>query len=434
MATKKSSTVLDDLYSVLEQRAKVAGLETERHEGWDDEVWLSVRYRNGRGSREQMYSDAGDAERLLNQPFERIHFVGDFEAIIDTETGAIEVRVTQLNIRPAPPTRPWRLPGAEILKPAIDADEDVDLAYKRPEDWKLVVSNGVTTIELSPGTPRMAAVLGIPADRFRRWDTIKLLGFPTATNEDSVEVVKTFAEGFLFDLDLRYGAGLGLLTVRAGALRQSTRRTQSAPSFPVNRYTAEPLALYNYGRSATGLPLLEFLAYYQTVEYYFPAFGRADTVHRLQSALRDPRFDPKDELAIARLAAIAESTARGSSELEHLRIAVRSCVEASELREFIESDKRFTDHFCSKAQTIKGVGGIQLQSTQTDLRDQVADRLYAIRCRVVHTKYEAGDSGVELLLPSSREARSLAPDVYLMRLVAQRVLIAQAVPLGSERA
>jgi hypothetical protein len=104
-------------------------------------------------------------------------------------------------------------------------------------------------------------------------------------------------------------------------------------------------------------------------------------------------------------------------------------LEVSEIVEFIESDKRYLDHFCSKSQVIKGVQKIYLQGTQTDLRDQIADRLYAIRCRVVHTKQDGGGAEVELLLPSSREARSLNPDVQLMRLIAQKVLIAQAQPL-----
>ena len=161
--------------------------------------------------------------------------------------------------------------------------------------------------------------------------------------------------------------------------------------------------------------------------------GRLRAVSRgrcqMQNVLRDPQFDRHNELSVARLVMVGQSAGRGGSERENLRIAVRSSVEAGELDTFIRSDKRYVDHFCSKNQIIGGVKSIQIDNPQVDLRDQIADRIYAIRCRVVHTKEDGGEQQVELLLPTSREARSLGPDVELMRLVAQRVLIARATPL-----
>jgi hypothetical protein len=95
---------------------------------------------------------------------------------------------------------------------------------------------------------------------------------------------------------------------------------------------------------------------------------------------------------------ICRHWARGRmSERDQLRLTVRSVVDDTTLRNFMGSNSQITDHLCAKAQTIKGVERLQQTHSQTDLRDQVADRIYAIRCPIVHTKDDGGESGVDLL-------------------------------------
>lgn len=427
MSDETDLSELEPLYRQAEERAKAAGLTTEREAGWDDEPWLVVNFPNGRTARAKRFSH-DEVSGLLAEDFETIHFLGDFEAVIDIKTGEIEARVGTLNFRPAPIATPWNLPGAEIIQPAKGSDPDKPAPrFRAPRRWRLTVVNGDQVIELSPATERFSRIMTLVPGGARP-TTLKLSGFATKSNDDAVKVLSRFGEAFLFDLDVRYGTGLGLMALRARLLARPQKRSSIKPTFPRSHYAAEPLALYNYARSANGVPLLEFLAYYQAVEYFFPVLSRADTVHRLQNALRDPLFDLDSEMAILRLIAIGETSSRSASERDQMRIAVRTSAEVVDLRDFIEGDKRYTDHFCSKNQAIKGVERIQVQSVQTDLRDQVADRMYSIRCRVVHSKQEGGDSGVDLLLPSSREARSLTPDVQLMRLIAQRLIVARAAP------
>jgi hypothetical protein len=417
--------------AALEARCAAVGLETERRELGDGTGRLRIAFPNGRSHRWVTFlpSHLDSVEQI---PLEHIRFLGDYEAIVDTSTGEIEASIHRLNRLAGVPSHLWRIPGAEILvEPEIDRDESGREVrdrrpWDRPKSWRLRVEREKVTAEISPMSCTLARVLGMSGSRFERLDSLKINGVRTSTEQDALAVLEDLGNALLFEIDIVAGVSLGLDKVRSerrAMLRDTTRR---AVSFPRNRYPLEPLALYSYGRSATGLPLLEYLAYYQAVEYFFPAFANLDVVHRVATLLRDPAFEASDELSITRLIGLAQTSTHAGSEREQLRLAIRASVEANDLRTLILSDTAFTEHFCSKKQSISGVRPIQLDGT-VDVRDQVADRIYAIRCRVVHAKLDGGEAQVDLLLPTSREARSLGPDIALMRLVARRVLVERAV-------
>jgi hypothetical protein len=60
----------------------------------------------------------------------------------------------------------------------------------------------------------------------------------------------------------------------------------------------------------------------------------------------------------------------------------------------------------------------------------VADRVYEIRCKIVHTKTDARDATFELLLPFSAEAEQLSHDIELVQYLANRVLISSSTSLN----
>jgi hypothetical protein len=72
---------------------------------------------------------------------------------------------------------------------------------------------------------------------------------------------------------------------------------------------------------------------------------------------------------------------------------------------------------------------IPLSNPANDLRGDVADRIYDIRCKIVHTKNDARGGEVELLLPYSADAQELSIDIELVQHIAQSVLIAGSTPL-----
>ena len=377
------------------------------------------------------------ARRFQEVPFERVRYIADYDAIVDSQTGVIEAQL-QFSGPSGSSSANSRmfsgLPGVEDLSETrerpLDAD-DVDIdesAYptRSLENWRLVLPHASAAVEISPGSRLFAGM------RVRRISnvTMKISGLPSEKHEEALETLETVGGAALFDLDLRYHRSFTFSRQATRALRSRVEPVSAPPEFPRNRYARDALSLYEYGRSSSGLPLLEFLAYYQVLEFFFPVFTRDELIRQLRSSLKDPRFDAEDDVALGRVLNRVTSTSRGGpTEREQLRATVRACMDASVISDFVNSSTRVQNHFCGKNQAIKGVSKLTLSTGHPDYRDQVADRIYQIRCRVVHTKQDGGDAGVDLLLPSSREARSLAPDIELLRMIAQQAIITAAAPL-----
>ncbi len=72
---------------------------------------------------------------------------------------------------------------------------------------------------------------------------------------------------------------------------------------------------------------------------------------------------------------------------------------------------------------------LALGNQNADFRNDVADLIYDIRCKIVHTKGEEREGEFELLLPFSKEADLLQLDIELIQYLAQQVLMAASTPL-----
>jgi hypothetical protein len=416
----------------VQRRAEAASLDCELilergDEDLSDEAYLRLRFPNGRGERRRLI-DESRADALIGTAFENVIFLGDYEAIADRATGHIEVSIANASpgasIYNVP--RFWQLPGAEVFDADEQSGKETDGANgivrraASPESWRLTATSETTTIEISPPSTLATALLRGPAR-----STLKIIGAPSRTHDEAVAVLERYGHAFLFDLDVVHGVSARMTRARVPRRRVRVGKSETKPQFPRNHYAHQALDLYQYGRSAAGLPLLEYLAYYQAVEYFFPYFAREQTIHALRATLLNPAFNASEDADLNRLIGLT-STRNFLAERDQLRATMRASISAADLREFVESSEEVREHFCSKKQAIKGVLPIQINGTYPDLREQAADRIYSIRCRIVHAKQDGGGVGDDVLLPSSAEVHSLQADVELMRLVAQRALIARA--------
>jgi hypothetical protein len=236
----------------------------------------------------------------------------------------------------------------------------------------------------------------------------------------------------LFEIDLLYGIPLMLSVSRASSGEDSPfgkiRRIEP-PTLPRFKYQSEAISLYFYARSAHGMPLLQYLAYYQVLEYYFPSYARRELLERLRNQLKDATFSTEEDAHLSRLVAIVHRYGQGyGNEREQLKATIRACVEEDELRLFVTEGESAERYFAGP-QKIKGLHQLSLRDRASDIRDQVAARIYDLRCRIVHTKDESTDAVPDLLLPFSAEADSIVLDIGLLKFLAQKALSANAQPI-----
>ncbi|MEU9852798.1 hypothetical protein [Streptomyces sp. NPDC047974] len=449
---KRSELDPHDPRLALEKLCIERGYETQW--SWlQPDLRFRVGFPNGRSKRWQGIS-ARSAEAYLSIDLPPFTYLGEFDAVHFRDRNIIEAYV----LTDAPPHRLF--PGIRRIGHTqlelVEPDEDGDIERQTAE--VRIGINDAWVLDFSPSAdrPDMKISIGsasrefaILSERHRRrgylrdrdrealpnglgrFTSIQISGLGASRHDEALEMLKRVTDSVFFELDLRYGTAPELAPSESKSrsylrTRPEREAVQGSPRNPQNQYPEKALSLYRYGRGASGIPLLEYLAYYQVLEYFFPSYSHRDTLTKLRNELLDPRFRPDDDTNLVRIVNIASGAGKGyGSESEQLRSTIGGCVTQEQVHSFITANDALVEHFSGK-QKIKSVPVLNLDDAHNDFITAVANRVYGIRCRIVHAKEEGGRTGVDLLLPFSKEAEALGPDIELVKFLAQKVLIAGA--------
>ena len=396
----------------IEQRCTKANLKAEEPEEYQGIfIWL----QNGQQKRKLFISGLDQARLLLDQPFERFIFLADYDAICLYDEGYIEASTF-----PFRSSTTFRI--RQMFGMKIGESEDRVVKLTPTEE------SGKVEIELW-SSPQKLKYLG-PSFRNRR-PSLVIRNADVKRHDDAVALLERVANAVFFELDLMYGAPLGLTRDRRPPLLMRPAGAGSAqkktPSVPNCSYDKEPISLYWYARSATGMPLLQFLAFYQSIEYYLPIYSQNDAIKRLRNLMKDPTFNIHDDGDMSRvLSAIQVSRAGGfGDERSQLRATLQACLDPEELSDFFTSHEGTLQFFTKGEWKSISAQQIPLNNATADLRVNVAERIYDIRNKIVHSKSDGGGKD-QFLLPFSKEAEMLDFDIALTQFVSRKVLIANS--------
>ncbi|HTG35632.1 MAG TPA: hypothetical protein VLB76_22145 [Thermoanaerobaculia bacterium] len=417
-----SSEELDLAKKNLADRCQAAGIAIEEEPFPGEETILRIGMKCGRNIRWLNLWPERIVD-ILSISFEKYVFLSNLEAVCSYQEGTIEA-----GIRPITPN----LGPASIMYRRLFGLDRPNQEFS-VESAKLEVTStqeGLPTIEISAASE---VFLRFSRPNPRRM-TLKLTNCHAATHDSALALLNKVAGSVLFQLDLLTDVPMTLERERrrfAGG-RRPRRRTSLAADFqyPKTEFHSAPLSLYWYARSAIDMPLLQFLAFYQVIEFYFPIYSQSEAHRKLKAILKDPTFRGDRDTDIARLLAAIHISRSGTfgDERSQLRATLMECIDSDALRDFLEVDAGRKEFFLNKAKSLP-YKKISLASPTADLRSDVADRVYDIRCKIVHTKADSKDGSVELLLPFSPEAEQLSFDIELVQRLAQLVLIAGSTPL-----
>ncbi|MFE1103838.1 hypothetical protein ACFW4K_25260 [Nocardiopsis alba] len=241
--------------------------------------------------------------------------------------------------------------------------------------------------------------------------------------EELVTQADKLLYSLLFELDTRNRMVLSPLQRRdLRRVRTKTSRSPAEPlsfRFPKIEIGNEVGILFNFARTAAGNLPLEFLSYYQILEYFLPAAIRREALKEIRRELRDPRFEESNDESLLRLVSIAES-AKHNSESNQFNTVIRQFTREDIIVDFLEAQDQ--EYFTKRGPI--SAEPLNLKNRSTNILDQVASRVYGIRNRIVHAKDDPRFGDAKVLLPQSHEANSLGPDVELVRLLAIEAMIA----------
>lgn len=422
--TAEQTAEFTALKDQIAKRSSQAKIEYEEVELWEDAPSLWLNLPAGRDKHTVIISTVEEAKALLSFPFEEYVFLGRYYAYCSYKQGFIEAGVTSLN--QASHTYIFsRLFGPINNRSEEEWIQSASIELKRePEE-------AGQTITISPMSQQLLLLAQSSTPQPAQFTlSIKIQGLHITQHDQALHILEKISNTIFFELDVAQGLPLSLWRKRRGVplRRRRTRRPPIAElHFPKIEYDNEPVSLYWYARSATGMPLLQFLAYYQAIEFFFPIYSQSEARRRIRNILKTPGFSYHRDADIVKLLSVVKlGVGRGfGDERSQLRATLQECLDANSVREFLTADRDRNDFFTSKSKA-PSAHKLPLANPDADLRNDVADRIYDIRCKIVHTKTGANEGELELLLPFSKEADLLDYDIELIQYVAQQVLIASS--------
>jgi hypothetical protein len=299
-------------------------------------------------------------------------------------------------------------------------------------DSRIHVSSSAdgTCIEISNASPLgmlLYSAVSFDKEESRFTPTVKIDFGKQIEGRSIVAMTDKLIRSLIYELDVRNGLVLG---VRSRPLPRESRDVarRSRPRiekirYPRIRIEHEASDLFNFAGQAEDNPPLSFLSYYQTLEYFVPAAVRQNALKRIRRELQDPAFNEESDISILRIVSATERSIN-TPEAAQLRTLVNEFVRKDRLVEFFHEE--WGDYFTRRG-PIQGAEAIN-PGNSSNLCDQVADRVYQIRNRIVHAKDDPRYQDARVLLPQSQEAQSLGPDVELVRLLAMEAILGNQGP------
>jgi hypothetical protein len=402
----------DEVLAQLESRCKDASIKVEQLEGFQGQKYVRVHFPAGRQTEQVAFFGTEGIRELLSIPFEKYVFIAGYDALCCYEDEVIEAGITGGTVNLL-----RRIYGSRL--DSIGGNQDFPpLEIPNPgRREKLVLGSATNPFDILIG-------------RMSSRPSLRIEGLSVSRQDQAIETLERIANSFFFQLDLLRNIPLTLRRRRTlRTVYGKEPRASQELEFPKSDYDRDPISLYWYGRGARGMPLLQFLAYYQTIEYYFPAYSQAEARRKIRNILKNPAFRPERDTDVAKILVAAQANGLGyGDERSQLRATLNECIEPGALRVFLTESEERAKYFSSKTDKLTDQK-IQVRNPDADLRNDVADRIYDIRCKIVHTKSGGREGEVELLLPFSKEAELLYADIELIQFVAREILISASTSL-----
>ena len=406
----------------LEQRCSSADADIvfEKEDDASGDVFFMIGLPCGREKRWLSINDTDDAKQLLSTDFEKYSFIKGYYAIYDCENGVIEAAV--LNRKNYPIKRVYhRLTGNYYpIGKEIPADSS----------WIELTQRG--------GSPKPQIILGTCTKHLlilsqdptikRNNISIKIKNIKIDRHDEAKDLLEKVSNSLFFSIDFNMEIPLSLVQYRDEIrIVLSQRKRDKNIQFPTREFDKAPMALYLYARSIETRPLGQFLAFYQVLEYYFPVHAEQEKAKMVGNIIKEPDFNPDRPSDLGRILLAVQSKGPFGfgSEKSQLKATLKSCLEPESLLSFINEDKERKDFFSQKAKRLTDKK-FSKDVSKDDLLDQITERIYDIRCKIVHTKSDESSSDYQILLPFSEEEKMLFYDIELLKYIAQKIIISSS--------
>ncbi|EPF0941434.1 MULTISPECIES: hypothetical protein [Klebsiella] len=370
------------------------------------------------------------AEKILNiaPDFYKYKFVDGYEAIWSSENGTLECEIQLPN---------GRLPLHRLFRQSFYSEES--------HIFSIPSNNEGVSIEISGQSNELALLTFLrdpfprPLRAFERIKdfslSIKISGLNISRHDHALDLVEKVCSAICFQIDCITNQPVMLgFERKARPLPKRSKSLEDIELAPIKyAYDKEALSLYWYAQSAYGMPLLKYLALYQVVEFYYPVYSEIAAQKKVRNILKTPNFNANNDKDLSKVMNIIKynpSARAFGNELSQLKATILECLDIDSLREWLSFDKVREEHFRSPNAKKLSEHIINTKVEDDALLEQVVQRFYNIRCRIVHTKGLEGN--LDVLHPQAKELAYIDYDVELANFITHKVMIASSHPITSK--
>lgn len=440
-----------DFLKILE-RCKKANIETEQINAQTISDGIIVKLKAGRETKNLTIKDVDIAQWLLSIPFENIHGISKYQAFYSPKDSYIEALIEfgAGNFLGSLATRTFykRLKSGLQIQTANYKDlyqsEELEAENEISDESRITIKfsqDQTENIKLSIGSStnifsvleaiRLSESSSLKRIKLPEVLTFRIDGVDVSRHEYAQNILEKVATAVFFQLDMLIGISMYLAIEQDPQIKHSRYRKNNFV-FHKYEYDTDAMSLYWYASTAKEMPLLQYLGYYQVIEFYFPKFSAQKASELIKRTFKDPSFhqntDGKVHGLIEELKPLLKDKDYEINEQEALKAAIEHSVSNQELITFFKEYKERTDFFKTNYKDITSEK-ISVESKDTDIRNETANRIYKIRCKIVHTKSSQKSSKPDIILPFSKEAQKLGYDIELVQFIARKILIACSKPL-----
>jgi hypothetical protein len=248
-------------------------------------------------------------------------------------------------------------------------------------------------------------------------NTIKIESSKKDLNQDSF---KKLCDSFSFSL----GYNLNLPLIEFRFLEKSIKPIQRLKldeiCAPQRLYNEKLIYYYQQALSGSN-PVLEYLSFYQILEYFYDIVFKEDLVNDVKNKLINPDFSPKDKKSIEEL---IELVKEGKfEEKKALILVLGKYIDGKKLRsKLIEYDIDYYNYLTKKKVKFADADHIQEKSKNKDKfisKTSLADRIYKIRNALIHSK----EGNEAIYVPFTSDEEILMKELPLIQFIAEQVII-----------
>ncbi|WCL50655.1 hypothetical protein [Leptospira sp. GIMC2001] len=195
--------------------------------------------------------------------------------------------------------------------------------------------------------------------------------------------------------------------------------------FPKIKYNEIACELYFNAINSKESPSIQFLNFYQILEFYFSAFTSDSHINKMKNILKSATFDLRVDEKINELYDIIKSSVQNTNrdEKNSLKIVIENGLKYNYFREIIQNNEEIKKFFLKDKKLSKYNLDFHELKLNDNFISNLTNRIYDIRCQIVHKKVNPNENENEIFIyPNSEKEYLLKFDIFILKEITRNII------------